>query len=140
MKIHFQKYQIRTQQGQIFDEVRKKWLVATPEEQVRQLWVHYLLHTLKVPIQQLALEKLVSQNKKEFRFDLLYFKSTKPFVLFEFKRPEIPLDPNALLQASIYFEILDCTFLILSNGLNHLGWQKTDTTFEPILSIEDINF
>ena len=70
----------------IFDPVRKKWLVLTPEEWVRQHCIQFLLKIKNVPIGLIQIEKKLSVNNTEKRYDLVVFKPDQSiYVLIECK-------------------------------------------------------
>ena len=105
----------------IFDSLRKKHLVLTPEEWVRQHWVNYLINHLDYPGGLFSLEKGLKYNQLAKRTDLVVFdREGKPYLLVECKSPGIKIDQKTLKQAMTYNSKLDCPNLILSNGLKHL--------------------
>lgn len=105
----------------VFDTLRKKQLVLTPEEWVRQHWINFLITQLKFPKGLLALEKGLMYNKLLKRTDLVVWdKSGKPYLLIECKAPKIKLTQKTIEQACMYHKELKTPFLIISNGLQHI--------------------
>ncbi|MCE7053235.1 type I restriction enzyme HsdR N-terminal domain-containing protein [Algoriphagus sp. AGSA1] len=105
----------------IFDVLRKKQLVLTPEEWVRQHWISFLSTQLKFPKGLFALEKGLVYNKLVKRTDLVVWdKSGKPYLLIECKAPKVKLTQKTIEQACMYHKKLNCPFLIISNGLQHI--------------------
>jgi hypothetical protein len=105
----------------IFDSLRKKHLVLTPEEWVRQHWINYLIHHLSYPGGLFSLEKALKYNQLTKRTDLIVFdRDGRPYLLVECKAPGIAVSEKTLSQAMTYNAKLDCPNLILSNGLTHL--------------------
>src|SRR5690606_18666690 len=105
----------------IFDSLRKKYLILTPEEWVRQHWINYLIEHLGYPGGLFSLEKGLKYNQLNKRSDLIVFdRDAKHYLLIECKAPGIKIDQKTLNQAMTYNSTLDCPNLILSNGLNHL--------------------
>ena len=105
----------------IFDSLRKKKLVLTPEEWVRQHWINYLIHHLGYPGGLFSLEKSLKYNQLTKRTDLIVFdREAKPYLLVECKAPEITITEKTLSQAMTYNAKVDCPNLILSNGFTHL--------------------
>ncbi|MDZ4669036.1 MAG: type I restriction enzyme HsdR N-terminal domain-containing protein [bacterium] len=111
----------------IFDSIRKKWVVLTPEEWVRQHVILFLVQTKKYPASLVAVERLITFNKLKKRFDiLLYNKLGKPKILIECKAPEVALSKETLFQISTYNMVFKVPFLLVSNGLNHLLFQLNE--------------
>ncbi|MEB2779799.1 type I restriction enzyme HsdR N-terminal domain-containing protein [Algoriphagus persicinus] len=105
----------------IFDSLRKKQLVLTPEEWVRQHWINFLISQLKFQKGLLALEKGLIYNKLLKRTDLLVWdKSGNPYLLIECKAPKVKLNQKTIEQACMYHKELKTPFLIISNGIQHI--------------------
>ena len=97
----FIKIRKKPQGNEIFDTVRKKWLILQPEEWVRQLMVLYLSKVLHFPLNHFSIEKGVSKGLKKGRWDIVIFDySMKPFLLIECKSPNIFLSENVIYQAA----------------------------------------
>jgi hypothetical protein len=104
----------------IYDIVRKKDVVLTPEEWVRQHFVHYLIHYKNVPKNLISIETGLNFNKLKKRSDILvYSKKLKPLILVECKSPMVELNENVLLQTTTYNETLKADIFGITNGLNH---------------------
>lgn len=104
----------------IFDSLRKKFLVLTPEEWVRQHWVNFLVNHLDYPSGLFSLEKGLKYNQLQKRTDLVVFdREAKPYLLVECKAPGVVINENTLGQALAYNRTLNCTTLVLSNGIKH---------------------
>ncbi|MEP0714219.1 type I restriction enzyme HsdR N-terminal domain-containing protein [Algoriphagus sp.] len=105
----------------VFDSLRKKHLVLTPEEWVRQHWVNFLITQLNFPKGLLALEKGLMYNKLLKRTDVVVWdKSGKPYLLIECKAPKVKLTQKTIEQACMYHKELKTPFLLISNGLQHI--------------------
>ncbi|ASB48196.1 type I restriction enzyme HsdR N-terminal domain-containing protein [Alkalitalea saponilacus] len=103
----------------IFDIIRKKYVALTPEEWVRQHFVHYLL-SLEYSASLMAVEKLVVVNELKQRADVVvYNKKRAPVMIVECKSPTVPLTNDTLAQAARYNIRLGVSFLVITNGLNH---------------------
>jgi hypothetical protein len=116
----------------IFDSLRKKYLVLSPEEWVRQHWISFLITELKFPRGLVSLEKGLKYNQLQKRTDLVIWdKSMNPYLLIECKSPKIKLSQKTLEQACVYQKELQTKFLILSNGIHHvsLRWNAGTQTF-----------
>lgn len=104
----------------IFDIVRKKYVVLTPEEWVRQHFLHYLIEEKQYPISLIAVEKQLTINNLTKRTDILVFNTQgKPEIIVECKAPNIPISQHTFDQIARYNLKLNATFLIVSNGLEH---------------------
>jgi hypothetical protein len=112
----------------IVDSIRKKSLVLTPEEWVRQHWVNFLINHLKYPKGLIALEKGIKYNQLQKRTDLVTLdRMGKPYLLIECKAPEVRISQKTMEQASVYHQEIKSEFLILSNGLEHIFlWYKSE--------------
>jgi len=124
MEINLPRYEIkfREQCGkrQIFDFLRRKYVALTPEEWVRQHFVHYLVSQKGYPKGLLANEVELVVGKKKLRCDtLLYNRLLKPQMIIEYKSPEIELTQRVFDQITVYNFLLHVEYLIVSNGRQH---------------------
>ncbi|MDG1171390.1 MAG: type I restriction enzyme HsdR N-terminal domain-containing protein [Polaribacter sp.] len=104
----------------IFDKLRKKYVVLTPEEWVRQHFVHFLIDQKKYPETLIAIEKQLTINNLKKRTDILIFNSDgKPEVIIECKAPSIKISQKTFDQIARYNLQLKAEFLIVTNGLTH---------------------
>ena len=104
----------------IFDKIRKKYVVLTPEEWVRQSFIEYLIVEKKYPISLIAVEKQVVVNKLKKRFDILIFdKKGNHNIIIECKSPKIKITQETFDQISRYNLQLKAEYLIVTNGLEH---------------------
>jgi hypothetical protein len=105
----------------VFDALRKKNLVLTPEEWVRQHWINFLINQLKFPKGLLAMEKGLLYNTLLKRTDLVVWdKNGNPYLLVECKAPKVKLTQKTIEQACMYHKKLKTPFLLISNGLQHI--------------------
>ncbi|MCG9881127.1 MAG: type I restriction enzyme HsdR N-terminal domain-containing protein [Bacteroidia bacterium] len=123
-KLNFPEYsfkiETREEKEFIYDTIRKKWVVLTPEEWVRQHVIFYLVQTEKLPASLLAVERLIKYNKLSKRFDLLLFnKLGKPQMLIECKAPEVKLSNETLFQIATYNMVFSVPYLFITNGIQH---------------------
>ena len=122
----------------IFDIIRRKYVVLTPEEWVRQHVVHYLINTLSYPKSLFSVERGANYNKLQKRSDLcIYNSSGKPHLLVECKAASVPITQEVVKQVSIYNQTLQAPFLVITNGLQHFCWQVDFETrkFQPLQEI-----
>lgn len=112
-------------QTYIFDEVRKKWLLLTPEEWVRQHLIHYLILEKKYPVSLISIEKEIILNDLRKRYDIvIYNKQLTPVVVIECKAPYIELDKNVVEQALRYNLIINAKYLMISNGVSDVTFNS----------------
>lgn len=101
----------------IFDYIRKKYVVLTPEETVRQNLIDFLVFQKHYPKSLIKLESGVTYNSMQKRSDILVFdRSGHHFLLIECKAPDVKISSNVINQASIYNRIVKAPFLCISNG------------------------
>jgi hypothetical protein len=104
----------------VFDSVRKKWVALTPEENVRQHFVAYLINQKNYPASHIANEASISLNSMKRRCDsVIYDNSCKPKVIIEYKAHTVKINSNIFDQISRYNIVLKVDYLIVSNGMKH---------------------
>ncbi len=104
----------------IFDEIRKKFIIITPEEWVRQHVVQFLLQDKKYPKSHINVEKLLKINNLTKRYDVVVYKSDGNInVLVECKAPEVKITQSTFDQIARYNMTLNADYLMVTNGLNH---------------------
>ena len=104
----------------IFDFLRRKYVALTPEEWVRQHFVHFLVEHKGYPKGLLANEVELKAGEKRLRCDtLLYTADAHPRMIIEYKAPTIQIQQKTFDQISAYNLLLKVDFLIVSNGLQH---------------------
>lgn len=123
-KLNFSSYSFRFKNSEnktyIFDIIRKKFLLLTPEEWVRQHVLNYLIEDLKYPKSLINVEKLVNVNGLKRRYDIVVFKSDGSlFLLVECKAPEVQISQATFDQIAQYNFVLKAENLMITNGLNH---------------------
>lgn len=106
---------------EVRDELRKKWLVMTPEEWVRQHFVGYLISDREVPATRIANEIAIELNGTSKRCDSVVFgPDLKPVAIVEYKAPQIEINQKVFDQILRYNLVLKVRHLIVSNGLVHV--------------------
>ncbi len=104
----------------IFDGIRKKYMVLTPEEWVRQHFINYLVTELRYPKSLFRIEGSLTYNRLQKRSDILVFdRSGKPWMLIECKSPTIKLNQKAFNQVAVYNMTLGAKYLAVTNGMAH---------------------
>lgn len=105
----------------IFDKIRKKYIVLTPEEWVRQHFVSFLINEKKYPISLIALEKQLIVNGLKKRSDILVFnKKGTPEIIVECKAPTVKITQETFNQIARYNLKINANYLIVTNGLQHI--------------------
>lgn len=104
----------------VFDVLRRKYVALTPEEWVRQHFVHYLIEHKGYPASLLANEIQLKCGDKVLRADsVLYSRELRPRMIIEYKAPHIPITQKVFDQISVYNLLLHVDYLVVSNGLEH---------------------
>lgn len=104
----------------ILDVLRRKYVSLTPEEWVRQHFVHFLTDHKGYPAALLANEVELTCGEKRLRCDsILYNQQARPRMIIEYKAPEIAITQKVFDQITVYNMLLHVDYLIVSNGLNH---------------------
>lgn len=104
----------------IFDLIRRKFVVLTPEEWVRQNFLRYIAEGLKYPSSLTGVEKMVLINGLKQRCDIVvYNRSGAPVMIVECKAPHVSIGNNVLDQAARYNISLRVPYLVLTNGMQH---------------------
>ncbi len=118
----------------VFCPIRKKKLVLTPEEWVRQHLIGYLVNEVGISIGKIASEFSLKYNNMSRRADLVVMnEEPKPHIIIECKRPTVAIDQSTFHQAAEYKHILSAKILVLSNGLDHYVLDlETGETFDEI--------
>lgn len=118
--------------------IRKKTLVLTPEEWVRQHVIHYLINEKNVPIGLITAEQGISIHRLNRRCDvIIYGRDQKAKLLVECKAPEITLSENTLHQIAHYNAELGVDFLWVTNGIQHALYQ-IDRVNNKILVLDEL--
>lgn len=123
-KLNLPDYQYRVNQkkGQveIFCLVRKKFVMLTPEEWVRQHFINYLVQHQHYPKAMVQVEREIIFNNLKKRFDVVVYNPMgAPFMLIECKAASVKLSQKTFMQASVYNLNLKSDYLVITNGLNH---------------------
>ena len=118
----------------IFDEVRKKYLLLTPEEWVRQNFIHYLNKEKNYPLGLMGVEKMVKYNNLKTRADIvLYNIEGNPNIIVECKSPNVKITQDTFNQIAKYNSQLKVKYLIVTNGMKHycckMDYETNEITF-----------
>src|SRR6187402_2015143 len=113
-------YNVKESDGRIwiYDVLRKKYLVLTPEEWVRQHFLHYLLNHVQYPKSLIKVEGGLKFNRLQKRTDIVVFdRNGSPWMIVECKAPDLPINESTLRQASVYNATLKAKYLVMTNGM-----------------------
>ena len=124
----------------VFDELRKKFLVLTPEEWVRQHLVHFLIREKQFPKTLIQLEGGLKYNGIQKRSDILVFNTRgEKILLAECKAPSVKITQDTFDQIARYNFVHRVPWLLVSNGLEHycckLNWETESYEFLPELPL-----
>jgi hypothetical protein len=116
----------------IFDEIRKKWIILTPEEWVRQNFIQYLLKTKKYPSAVIAVEKEIKLGELKKRCDIVVYKLHKPWMIVECKEQTVTLN-NAVVEQILRYNIsLKVKILVVTNGESSYAAELHDSEILPL--------
>jgi hypothetical protein len=138
--------QLTKSEGKVFvwDVFRKKKLQLTPEEWVRQHFLHYLVNEKQFPIGLIASEYNIEVNKLKRRCDgVIFNRNSTPIAIIECKAPEIKLSEQTFYQIAHYNFKLQVDWLILTNGLETIVARINNKTnkldyFEEVPSFDQL--
>jgi len=109
----------------VFDVVRKKYVRLTPEEWVRQNFLHYLIDDLNYPRSLLRVEFEVKYNRMKKRPDIVALDNQgDPLLLIECKSAKIKITQSTIEQATLYNQVLRAKYVVITNGLQHFCYEQ----------------
>lgn len=137
IKINYPAYQpkIKKATGKefIFDVVRKRWVILTPEEWVRQNFLQYLIVIKNYPAALIAVEKTIELGDVKKRFDIvLYDNHHQPWMIIECKEMSVALDRKVLDQVLTYNIPLQVSYLVITNGSYCYAFEIADGQMKAI--------
>jgi hypothetical protein len=123
------KIQASDGKNMIFDILRRKYVALTPEEWVRQHFIHFLVEHKGYPVGLLANEVQLRLNGTKKRCDsVLYDRSLKARMIIEYKAPHVEITQAVFDQIMRYNIVLRVEYLVVSNGLKHYCCRMDYTT------------
>lgn len=131
---------VRNGQKMIFDVLRRNFVALTPEEWVRQHFIHYLLDSKGYPSSLLGNEMSITLNGMSRRCDsVLWSKDLQPRMIIEYKAPTIKITQKTFNQINAYNSVLQVPYIIASNGIVHYccHLDKAKNTCEFLSQIPD---
>lgn len=117
----------------IFDGIRKKFVVLTPEEWVRQHFIQYLIIHRLYPRTLIRVEGGLTVHQLQKRADIVVFdRAGQPWMVIECKAPDVSLNDETVFQAALYNRTLQAPYLVVTNGHVHayfqVDWSAQSTT------------
>ncbi|MDT8400288.1 MAG: type I restriction enzyme HsdR N-terminal domain-containing protein [Bacteroidales bacterium] len=104
----------------IYDDIRKKFIVLTPEEWVRQNFVKYLINEKAYPAGLVAVEVMFKMNRLVKRADILvYDKKGEPLLIVECKAPSVKISAAVFDQIVSYNLKFRLKYIVVTNGMEH---------------------
>ena len=129
---------LKEEQYYIFDEIRKKHLVLTPEEWVRQHFIQYLVKVKGFPKSLIQIEGGLSLNRLQKRTDIVIFNTQgERIMVIECKAPKIKITQATFDQAARYNSVHKTRWLVVTNGLRHC-YAQIDHANERFLFVEEL--
>lgn len=137
IKIEYPKHQfnIKKENGVdlIFDAFRKRWIVLTPEEWVRQNMLQYVTEIKNYPSKLIAIEKEIYLGELKKRCDVVvYNREGLPWMIIECKEMNVPIDIKVLEQILRYHITLPAKYLVITNGSYCFAFEKKEEQFYEI--------
>jgi hypothetical protein len=124
--------------NEIFDVIRKKWLVLTPEEWVRQNILQFLLLKKSYPASLVAVEKEIKLGELKKRCDVVvYNRQSRPWMIIECKEMNVALSQKTMEQILRYHITLPAKYLVITNGSYCFGFEKREERFMEIEDFPD---
>jgi len=128
----------KEQRKYIFDFIRKKYVLLTPEEWVRQNFLKYLVEEKKYPASLIAVEKEFKLNTLSKRSDaVVYNRLGQPFLIIECKATNVHINQKVFDQIARYNMKLNVEYLIVTNGLEHYCC-KIDVEKQNYIFLKDV--
>ena len=128
LKLNFPTYSFRIKNKEnkrlIFDPIRKKFIILSPEEWVRQHVIQFLIETKGYSPNLINVEKQLRLNNTTKRYDVVVFKSDGTVnIIVECKAPQVDITQDSFYQIARYNMVVNANVLMLSNGLSHFYCQ-----------------
>lgn len=129
---------IKEEQGEnyIWDSLRGKWLLLTPEEWVRQHTIAWLVAERHIPELRISQEYPVNINGQHQRADIVVMNEfAKPHILVECKAPEVEIDNEVVMQAIRYNAVVGARYIVLTNGKKLFLFEHSNGQYRPTKDI-----
>lgn len=124
----------------IWDHIRRRWIVLTPEEWVRQNFTHWMVEGLGYPTPSIGHEISLRLNGQQRRCDAVFYDNTGlPRIIMEFKAPGVSISQRTFDQICRYNIIMQVPLLIVSNGMEHYCVRVKEEKAEFLSEIPPFN-
>lgn len=132
------KIKIESGKHKIFDPIRRKYLILTPEEWVRQHFIQFLILHKGYPGGLFSIEGAVLHHQRKGRYDVMVAsREGNPLMLIECKAPRVEINQETLFQIARYNTHMEVQYFCLTNGLNHF-FVEVDLEKKQLTSHTDI--
>lgn len=147
-KLNFPEYSFRFKNSEnktaVFDEIRKKFIILTPEEWVRLHTVQYLIQEKGIPKSLINVEKQLKLGKMVKRYDVVVYKPNgEIYIIVECKSPKVKITQDTFDQIARYNMQLRADYLMITNGLEHyycnMDYTEKNYNFLAELPIYDMD-
>ena len=139
-QLHWFRTEEREGKTYVFDPLRKRMVLLTPEEEVRQKMLYLLVEHLNVPAGLMAVEYSIKVNGLDKRADAVVFGTEgSPLMVVECKAPSVEITQAVLDQALRYHSALQPRFLLLSNGTVTYCFMAEGQSLRPLDHLPDFN-
>lgn len=141
LKLNLPEFEVNLKKSEgkiwIFDGIRKKYLVLTPEEWVRQHLINYFIQHLKYPKSLISVERGLTYNQLQKRSDITVFdRSGNAWMIVECKSPEVELGQKSVMQVAAYNTDTKAKYVSVSNGLKHICYE-TKAEVKDVVLLKD---
>jgi hypothetical protein len=120
----------------IFCLVRRKWILLTPEEKVRQYILHQLVNEHQYPLKYISVEKTIKLHELSKRYDIVVYNlHLHPKFLIECKAEYIELKEKTMQQIAAYNIRLNVPFLMVTNGKQHFCFHIDNNASAPLAQV-----
>lgn len=117
----------------VFDIIRKKYVVLTPEEWVRQHFIHLMINHLGYPKTLIKMESAFNYFKSGKRSDIILLdRKADPFLLIECKASVVALNKTVVNQAAVYNKVVKAKYLAVTNGMKNFIWEFDATGYRQL--------
>jgi hypothetical protein len=122
----------------IFDEVRKRWIMLTPEEWVRQNFLQYLMQQKNYPLSLISVEKLIKVGELKKRYDIVVYNKNEPWMIVECKKTDAIINTAVIEQVIRYNMALSIKYFIVTNGNQSFGYEVSENLFKELNELPDL--
>ncbi len=141
IQINFPQYNFRIKKEHnrhlIFDEIRRAWVVLTPEEWVRQNFLQYLVKVKNYAAAIISVEKMIKVGELKKRYDIVVYKNNLPWLIVECKEANVAINTAVIEQVLRYNMALFIKYFVLTNGNETHAYEIFETGFNELNELPD---